>query len=328
MTDRHPGPAISIITACYNSTPYLDRLYESLKQQTYRRFEWVCVDDCSTDGTLERLLSFDVPGELGMQLYRLPINTGGGPALGVGVERARYGVIVFVDHDDELVPSALQTIASAWPIAAADKDACGMLFRTAESATGVIGGELVQGSRITTSWLTNARPDLSDPTLVYKRELLAQYANSETMNEVALGSVLLNRLSRAHPFIVGPPIPIRIYHHDNPQSQSAAVRVSERLVGTYAILLDEYDRSYLRALPRWFRHGLTLLRLSKDVHGSMWAGVDLITHRWLQICLIVLMPLAALARALKPRPWVVDYPSITPEMVHSLAELRTGSEKG
>ena len=46
-----PQPTITVFVPTYNRGKLLERVYESLKVQTYRNFEWVIVDDGSTDDT-------------------------------------------------------------------------------------------------------------------------------------------------------------------------------------------------------------------------------------------------------------------------------------
>ena len=49
---------ITVFTASYNRKELLKRLYESLKRQTNKSFEWLIVDDESTDGSKEEILSW------------------------------------------------------------------------------------------------------------------------------------------------------------------------------------------------------------------------------------------------------------------------------
>lgn len=42
---------ISIITPTYNRAKTLHRVFESLEKQTYKNFEWIIIDDGSTDET-------------------------------------------------------------------------------------------------------------------------------------------------------------------------------------------------------------------------------------------------------------------------------------
>jgi glycosyltransferase involved in cell wall biosynthesis len=46
-----PQPKITVFVPTYNRGKLLERVYESLKVQTYQDFEWVIVDDGSTDDT-------------------------------------------------------------------------------------------------------------------------------------------------------------------------------------------------------------------------------------------------------------------------------------
>ena len=53
----------TIFTACFNSEPFINRLYESLKAQSFTDFEWLIIDDCSQDATRDilELIKIDAP---------------------------------------------------------------------------------------------------------------------------------------------------------------------------------------------------------------------------------------------------------------------------
>ena len=51
---------ITIMTPTYNRAYVLPRLYDSLCQQTRRDFEWLVIDDGSTDGTAELIFDYRV----------------------------------------------------------------------------------------------------------------------------------------------------------------------------------------------------------------------------------------------------------------------------
>src|SRR5436305_1844573 len=179
--------SISVITACYNSTPFLERIYNSLVKQTYRKFEWICVDDQSTDETVAGLCRLSAPGDLGMQLYRLPQNTGGPVALAVGTKLAKGDAIIWLDHDDELFADALEQAQLNWPQVRLDAGDSGLFLRAADPITGLmIGRELETGRRLTWSEMSNRYPDISDGTFVFRADLLRQFASIERMEPLNL----------------------------------------------------------------------------------------------------------------------------------------------
>ena len=49
---------ITLFTPTYNRAHLLERLYSSIKKQTYHHFEWLIVDDGSTDNTSEVVKTF------------------------------------------------------------------------------------------------------------------------------------------------------------------------------------------------------------------------------------------------------------------------------
>jgi len=46
-------PLVSILTCIYNQSSYVRQTVESVLNQTYRNWEWVVLDDGSTDGTAD-----------------------------------------------------------------------------------------------------------------------------------------------------------------------------------------------------------------------------------------------------------------------------------
>ncbi|NLE62912.1 MAG: glycosyltransferase family 2 protein, partial [Bacteroidales bacterium] len=49
---------ISVIITCYNGFRYMNRCWDALEHQTYRKFKVIVVDDCSTDDTLYQLYNY------------------------------------------------------------------------------------------------------------------------------------------------------------------------------------------------------------------------------------------------------------------------------
>jgi len=318
-------PSISIVTACYNSTPFLDRIYESLEKQTYRNFEWVCVDDASTDDTVARLISLKSPGALGMQVYKLPQNTGGPVALGVGTQRARGDIVIWLDHDDALEPFALEQVRNNWWRAQADESVSGMLFWAIDAADGrPIGRHLPPGTKLTWSEQNNRYPDICDCTFAFKREQLQRFATVEAMEDVILNGVVFERMTAAHPFVTADGPPIRYYFRDNPASQTRLERISRKTVATYARLLDQSDLHYVRSPMRWLKHAATLLRYSRIVHGRWLYCLRYISRAEIRILLLALLPFGLVAYLRRPNANIVDAPFFPAHLADGLDDLWLG----
>lgn len=90
----------SIITAQYNSYEFMNRYFDSMESQSYKDFELIIVDDCSNDGSYEKLKEMAANTRLNLKLLKTPQNAGPGYARNLGIEHASGEWITFVDNDD------------------------------------------------------------------------------------------------------------------------------------------------------------------------------------------------------------------------------------
>lgn len=93
---------ISIIIPCYNVAPYLDRCFQSLKQQTlgFENMELIFVNDASTDDTLEKLTTLEGQYPDNIIVINFTENRRQGTARNVALEYASAPYIGYVDSDD------------------------------------------------------------------------------------------------------------------------------------------------------------------------------------------------------------------------------------
>jgi glycosyltransferase involved in cell wall biosynthesis len=92
-----PAPRVSVVMGAYNGERFLRPAIESILNQTYRDFELIVVDDCSTDGTVQILEEFK---EGRMIVVRNQRNFGIAETLNNGIAVARGEYIALQDHDD------------------------------------------------------------------------------------------------------------------------------------------------------------------------------------------------------------------------------------
>lgn len=103
---------ITVFTSTYNRAYLLPRLYESLKKQTFKDFEWLIVDDGSIDGTRDLVDGWVTEGHLDIRYYYQE-NGGKHRAINKGAQLAKGEWFFIVDSDDYLPDNSLE-IASKW----------------------------------------------------------------------------------------------------------------------------------------------------------------------------------------------------------------------
>lgn len=120
-------PFITILTPAYNRASLLPRLFDSLLRQTFKDFEWIVVDDGSTDDTREVVANLkEKCGGAFPMGYVYKANGGKHMAINIGAERARGELLFIADSDDLLINDALETVANSWHDISDDKSFAGI----------------------------------------------------------------------------------------------------------------------------------------------------------------------------------------------------------
>lgn len=97
---------VSVVIPVYNAEEYLRECLDSLLAQTLSDFEVICVDDGSTDGSMEILSEYGACDERFQTISRT--NSGAGAARNAGIEIARGEYLLFLDADDFAEPRLLE----------------------------------------------------------------------------------------------------------------------------------------------------------------------------------------------------------------------------
>jgi glycosyltransferase involved in cell wall biosynthesis len=98
-------PRITVLLAVYNGEPYVRDAVGSVLAQTYRDFEFVIIDDASTDDTVATIESF---GDDRIRLLHNDLNLGQVPSLNRGLREARGEIVARIDADDVSRPTRLE----------------------------------------------------------------------------------------------------------------------------------------------------------------------------------------------------------------------------
>jgi glycosyltransferase involved in cell wall biosynthesis len=103
-------PTLSVITPIYNGADFVERCYENLLKQSFANWEWVVVDDGSTDSTAEIVRKIE---DVRVRFFSYKQNKGRGYARNLAIRESRGDWIVIWDVDDLNFPERLETIEKA-----------------------------------------------------------------------------------------------------------------------------------------------------------------------------------------------------------------------
>ena len=100
---------ISIIVPLYNKERYINRCVDSVFNQSYANFELLIINDASTDNSLQKVK--EIKDERVKIINRKERGHGGYAARNMGIKKAKYDYIAFLDADDEWMPEHLFEIS-------------------------------------------------------------------------------------------------------------------------------------------------------------------------------------------------------------------------
>lgn len=101
---------ITIMTPTYNRAYILGNVYESLKKQSSFDFEWIIVDDGSSDNTEEMVKNWIDEEQSFSIVYEKQKNGGKHRAVNRGVALAKYDYFFILDSDDTLTENAVAKV--------------------------------------------------------------------------------------------------------------------------------------------------------------------------------------------------------------------------
>lgn len=188
---------ITVFTPIYNRAYIIDQLYQSLLRQTNSEFEWLIVDDGSTDNIVE-LAERWMKGNQKFQIrfYRQE-NGGKHRAINYGVKLAKHEAFFIVDSDDYLEDDAIETILKYWNDINTDGKFAGISGLRRHKNGEIIGGKPAFNDYVDATNLERGQFGLGgDKAEIYKTELIRRFPFPEYENELFITeAVVWNRIA-------------------------------------------------------------------------------------------------------------------------------------
>ena len=177
---------ITVFTPTYNRAYIIEKLYKSLQQQTKKNFEWIIVDDNSSDNT-ENLIDTFIRDDNDFSIKYIKQKHGGKHrAINKALKVAEGKYFFIVDSDDQLTNNAIELI-NQWVVEVdSDDQICGVSGERIYPTGEYIGSKakVSRGDYVDATFLDKSKINLSgDKAEVYKTEVLKKFPFPEFEGE-------------------------------------------------------------------------------------------------------------------------------------------------
>lgn len=183
---------ITVLTPTFNRGGRLQSLWESLQKQTIKDFEWLVVDDGSTDGTKDLITQLQEKSDFPIR-YIYKSNGGKHTALNVGIHTICSELIFIVDSDDCVTYDAVESILKIHKKYRSQNNICGYAFLRA-FPDGKVNGKKFDVDEKIGSYIdvrVNGDDTGADKAEVFKTHCLKEFPFPEYPNEKFLGEDLV-----------------------------------------------------------------------------------------------------------------------------------------
>ncbi len=234
---------ITIFTPTYNRAYILPKLYESLRMQTCKDFEWLIVDDGSTDDT-ECLVKSWLSETAFPVRYIQQENGGKHRAINRGVQDAQGELFFIVDSDDHLTEDAVEWIINQWQAIRDDNSFAGLSgIRITPDGHKIGGGEdfgTIDTDALSIRSTHHVHGDLAE---IYRTDVLRRYRFMEVPGEKFCPEALVwNRIARDYKLrYVHHPIYVCAYRPDGLTAKITRIRHESPI--TSMVYYIEYTQS-------------------------------------------------------------------------------------
>ena len=164
---------LTVFTPAYNRAHTIGRTYESLLRQTSKDFEWLVIDDGSTDNTEELVKGWIAEAKIPIRYIRQE-NQGMHGAHNTAYRNIRTELNTCIDSDDFMPDDAVEKIVRFWKEKGSDRYA-GILALDRTEDGKIIGTSFPDGMTETTLQGYYAGGGSGDKKLVYRTDVITRY---------------------------------------------------------------------------------------------------------------------------------------------------------
>lgn len=274
----------------------IHRVYESLKKQTFRDFEWIIVDDGSTDNTQKLVLKWQEEADFKIR-YFFQENSGMHVARNRALEVADGELFSKVDADDRFLENALDVFYNTWQEIRHKERYSGIACPALDSRTGQIIGkkfpkEIFDSNDLEVKYIYKLTGDMWGTC---RTKVLKEFPFPEIKGQkYFLLSYVWNQVAKKyiHRYIN---IPLLVYYRDTPNSLSKVSKNFRYPLTHYEALLLEINITYEyllydKKLLAW--KFINLARFNIHSNISMFDALKRLNSKTKKIMFVCIFPLS------------------------------------
>lgn len=246
------NPKVTVLMSVYNGEKYLGEAIDSIVQQTFTDFEFIIINDGSTDGTIQILKSYNDPRIVVINQF----NAGLTKSLNKGIDLARGKYIARMDSDDISLPERLKKQVDFMETNA-EVGVCGTWVSAFKPDCSVVWRYPVE-PEIIRSFLLFWVP-LAHPSVIFRRSLLVEkklFYSEEFI--YAQDYEFWHRCAENSPLANLPEVLLKyrlssesVSSKSNKQQRDFTRKIHEKYIGNLGIIPDSYDMELHNRIFSW-----------------------------------------------------------------------------
>jgi len=254
----------TIFTPTYNRAYILENLYNDLQNQMLKDFEWLIVDDGSTDNTKELVEKFISEDKININ-YIYKENGGKHTAINVGVKNANGELFFIVDSDDGLEKNSLEIVDKEWDSIEDKSEFSGIVGLCVYQSGKVIGTKIPEENKVCHfADLYFKHGVKGDKSIVYLTDILKKFPFPERKEVKFLPeSIVWHEISKHYKVkCINQPMIIREYLDDGLTKNILSKSSLRGRTLEYLYLINQNTYSVSKYPYMWIKNYINLARYS------------------------------------------------------------------
>lgn len=280
----------TVCTATFNRAHTLHRVFDSLIAQTFRDFEWLVIDDGSSDETETLIAQWQSKASFPIR-YEFQQNQGKHIAINLGAKLALGDLFLIADSDDAFLPTALEVFYEAWLAIpkTSRNDFVGVTGLCVSDEGKIVGDRFPEDILDTTSLEMSYRHRVGGEKWgFYRTDIMKKFPSpaidglpffSEGIIWHAIGRHYMTRYINE---------PLRIYKQDAGDQLTRRSPKDTAPAGIFYVMSLNNDHDYLFVAPMFFaRIAMHAVRFSLHHSDSLATQLSRLNRRKLKFLLVL-----------------------------------------